>query len=381
MSEDASRLSYGRRNGDLAEFWVSGWPARHAEFIGVILSSLLLIYVISLLQRELSPESTFSLTRYKATVLICVVLAGLGHYLLSVVSNVVRLRPSPLSSPLSGYWARLSDTSDVIVRLVLFVVTTWVYSAYSSFKPELSTIQPFYLDPILIEWDRALHFGHDPWRLVHALMPGKAWASFLSQCYWIWFFVVWGFHCAFCFSSLAPRWRAQAALAFVLCWLVNGNIVALLLSSAGPCYYDFFFGGNGYYAELFQSLQSHHQILLSEGSHSGLLSIVLQEKLLTGYIENSELLGPGISAMPSMHVSMAALVAISLSAIKRTWALLAWLFLVVIQIGSVYLGWHYALDGYLSIMTTSLLWWVSGCLVRRFSRGFSVRPKSHRLGL
>ena len=73
-------------------------------------------------------------------------------------------------------------------------------------------------------------------------------------------------------------------------------------------------------------------------------------------------LGSGISAFPSVHLSMATLwtiVAFRMSA-RLGWAALV--FLLVILVGSVALGWHYAIDGYASIVVTLLLWKTVGRL-------------------
>jgi hypothetical protein len=46
---------------------------------------------------------------------------------------------------------------------------------------------------------------------------------------------------------------------------------------------------------------------------------------------------------------------------------LGWIFgafLLVILIGSVHLGWHYAIDGYVGIIGTLILWWACGRLLR-----------------
>jgi uncharacterized membrane protein len=55
----------------------------------------------------------------------------------------------------------------------------------------------------------------------------------------------------------------------------------------------------------------------------------------------------------------------------RTSRLLGWLFTAyacVILIGSVHLGWHYAVDGYFSIAGALLIWAGVRLLLRRFGR-------------
>ncbi|MGH6961165.1 MAG: hypothetical protein ACREE7_11820, partial [Dongiaceae bacterium] len=41
------------------------------------------------------------------------------------------------------------------------------------------------------------------------------------------------------------------------------------------------------------------------------------------------------------------------------------LFTVIIQIGSVHLGWHYAIDGYAAAVGSLLIWLAVGWLLRR----------------
>ena len=49
-------------------------------------------------------------------------------------------------------------------------------------------------------------------------------------------------------------------------------------------------------------------------------------------------------------------------------------FAVVIQIGAVHLGWHYAIDGYVSAVCVPALWWAVG---RGLRAGERRRKASH----
>jgi hypothetical protein len=79
----------------------------------------------------------------------------------------------------------------------------------------------------------------------------------------------------------------------------------------------------------------------------------------------------GISAMPSVHVAVAVLFAVLG---WRTAAWLGWLFTgyaCVVLIGSVHLGWHYAVDGYVSAVVAPLIWALTGwSWVRRVFDGW-----------
>jgi hypothetical protein len=71
-----------------------------------------------------------------------------------------------------------------------------------------------------------------------------------------------------------------------------------------------------------------------------------------------------------MHVSLAFLFFLAMRKVSRFAGLFFGLFTVIILIGSVHLAYHYAVDGYVSIVTTWLIWLASGPLARRVaSRG------------
>jgi membrane-associated phospholipid phosphatase len=64
----------------------------------------------------------------------------------------------------------------------------------------------------------------------------------------------------------------------------------------------------------------------------------------------------GISAMPSIHVAMATVFALVAWKTNVAFGILFVAYVVAIQIGSVILGWHYAVDGYVSMILTLALW-------------------------
>jgi membrane-associated phospholipid phosphatase len=82
--------------------------------------------------------------------------------------------------------------------------------------------------------------------------------------------------------------------------------------------------------------------------------------------ETSEGMISGISAMPSMHVATAVLFFLCARGAGIAW--LSWatgIFAVMIQIGSVLLAWHYAVDGYAGALLALGCWWLAGWWVKR----------------
>ena len=60
--------------------------------------------------------------------------------------------------------------------------------------------------------------------------------------------------------------------------------------------------------------------------------------------------------MPSLHIAITVLFALVGWRINRYVGILLTAYVVITQIGAVILGWHYAVDGYVSILLTILIW-------------------------
>ena len=71
--------------------------------------------------------------------------------------------------------------------------------------------------------------------------------------------------------------------------------------------------------------------------------------------------------MPSIHVSMAFLMALLGWRIRRALGIVLTAYVVAIQIASVHLGWHYAIDGYAGIIGTYAIWRLVGWALTRRS--------------
>ncbi len=98
-----------------------------------------------------------------------------------------------------------------------------------------------------------------------------------------------------------------------------------------------------------QWLQEHYDFL-------AIWSIDTQKALWEIHAQRQAAIGSGISAMPSMHISTSVLMALGMGSINKRLAILFWAYAAVIQIGSVHLAWHYAIDGYLAAALTLIIW-------------------------
>lgn len=176
--------------------------------------------------------------------------------------------------------------------------------------------------------------------------------------YGFWFVIMMVAVVWFIFLSKDERLRKQFMITYVLAWAINGTILALFFSSVGPAFFS------NIYPEVNNPYQGLMTYLNTANNSYPLMAIDAQKMLWQLY--ESEKLGTagGISSMPSMHVSIAFLIfLVSLRTQFITAKLLGGTFLLLILIGSVHLGWHYAIDGYLSIISTAFIWRFSAYLV------------------
>ena len=72
--------------------------------------------------------------------------------------------------------------------------------------------------------------------------------------------------------------------------------------------------------------------------------------------------------MPSMHVAEAVLFAILGWKANRWLGEALTLFALITQVGSVHLGWHYAIDGYLAAVAVVPIWLLGGWIARQTSK-------------
>lgn len=158
--------------------------------------------------------------------------------------------------------------------------------------------------------------------------------------------------------------RSQFLMTLALVWILLGTGMAMTMSSAGPVY----FGRVTGVVDPHEPLMAYLRMVDGETS---LHAIAIQESLWTWYTEWGR-----ITAMPSLHLAI--ITAVILAGIRtHRWLALGLVpFGIMILVGSVHLGWHYAIDSYVGIGATLLLWWVCGHLMRAWQ---ARRPEFNTL--
>lgn len=315
------------------------------------------IAVATLVAHQTGFLENFSLLIYPAlTLRALAILFGLsvacyGFYLMIVVRP-----PRPIIA-LVRRISQCCSTSVFYRGILLFPAITLFFSAISSFKTLILPSMAFSWDQKLIEVDRWLHGGVDPWIILEPIVGG-AFATFaLNVIYNLWFFVMFAVLFWFMFLAKNEALRLRFFLAFILCWAINGSFLAMIFASSGPGFFNFLYPSElNPYQGLMDSLWAANQMYP--------IWALDTQKVLWGIYQSGEIgVGGGISAMPSMHVSIACLIFFVARAYGRYVALMGGIFLLIILVGSVRLAWHYAIDGYLSLCTSWAIWMLCGYVV------------------
>lgn len=250
------------------------------------------------------------------------------------------------------------NAERVLIALPVLVFMPIFISVFTSFKTMIPFMNSYSWDPLFAEWDAALHGGVQPWQLLQPLLGSPRLTSAVNFSYNLWFFVMYGVLLWQAFSLRDLRLRMHFILTFVGCWSLLGNLAATLLSSAGPCYY-------GRVTGLIDPFQPLMDYLRAANESFPVWSLNVQEMLWETYQNGGVGFGSGISAMPSIHVSMAFLFALVGWRTGRAFGIGFTIFAVLIVIGSVHLGWHYAIDDYAAIVGTWLIWRAAGWFINR----------------
>jgi len=249
--------------------------------------------------------------------------------------------------------SRLSGVVVAAMIMPLFLNT------YGSWKGMIPDLHPFALDQAFTDLDRLLHLGRLPWELLQPALGHPVVTRTIDVLYILWLPINAG---VLVWQGWSRRGvRSRFFLSYLLIYIVLGTAGAIALSSAGPCYFEAVTGRPSPYAALMG-------YLTTLDAEQPIIALRVQRTLWENYATGQNMPFVGISAMPSVHVAVAVLFALLG---WRTSSWLGWLFTIyagVILVGSVHLGWHYAVDGYVSIAGALAIWALVGALPGRHGR-------------
>lgn len=289
------------------------------------------------------------------------------YVLARVLHGMLIVRPARLLEHIRwDFTANPEVHRQLAAGLPLVLAIPLFLSVFASLKVLIPDINPFGWDTTFARWDKLIHGNEDPWHRLQPLLGHPAVTYALDRLYSAWFYVVQVVCIWQAFSVRRPQLRMQFFFSFLLVWILLGNLAATALSSAGPCFYHLVAGNT----EEFQAMRDY---LNEAAAQYPLWSVGMQKQLWYGFLNPEVSITRGISAMPSIHVAMAFLLALLGWRINRVLGLALTAYLASIMIGTVHLGWHYAIDGYAGIVGTYAIWRAMGWLLSR-GKDASVLP-------
>jgi hypothetical protein len=214
----------------------------------------------------------------------------------------------------------------------------------TTFKINMPYVVPFYADPVIARLDGLLH-GGNPWDVVYAI-PHE-YALLIDFMYTgVWPALLLGIY-SLALAYLHGRMLLRYLWSLLFVYIILGGVVATASSSAGPIFWTEFYPADEVFLQMKGAIMSN--------PHIGNIALYAQY-LLENYRDRTIDFGTGISAFPSIHVAVAALTAWVLTSLGRCMAVAGWAYACIIEYGSIYSGWHYGLDGYVSLIAVSLCW-------------------------
>jgi hypothetical protein len=252
--------------------------------------------------------------------------------------------------------ARFVAGTILLLTAVLLFTTM-----FSAIKTSFPIDHGFRFDVAQADIDKAIHFGVDPWRLLYAVAEHPLVLRIVEMNYnVIWFIICYFTLYWVCTSPRTNGMRVRYVLTWLLSWALIGTVMAGTWLSAGPAYYGLVTGDTARFADQLAFLST------TAGERNS--AQAFQSYLWYLYSSGNVGIGSGISAFPSVHVAVTTINALFIGEISRRFSVLMWAYVVFIIMSSVYLGWHYAIDGYVSVVTVTAIYWALRKLIPTLAR-------------
>ncbi len=237
-----------------------------------------------------------------------------------------------------------------LAGICMLMALMFFQGTFTSVKNGLSAWRAgFPYERQVADFDKMLHFGIDPWRLLVSAGDNFWLLRIIEWNYSrLWFVICFGALFYVVTSSRTRTIRTRYLLTFMLTWIVVGNIVAGIFLCAGPAFYGYVTGDSVRFAEQLAFLARSVDYDASATSY--------HRYLWTLYENGTPGFGSGISALPSVHVALVTLNALFLLERSRRLGLAAFAYVGLILVSSVYLAWHYAVDGYAALALTLIVY-------------------------
>jgi PAP2 superfamily len=273
---------------------------------------------------------------------------------IQLVLSVLRNPRNPLSSVIEYWRGALTDPYMAAARIAPIVMMPFFFASFSVLKMLMPRYIPFWGDEPFAAMDRVLFFGQQPWELTHALFSSIEATRTLDLFYSVWVLLLSVAIGGFALFARRTE-RARFFLSFGGAWFFLGFIGAWLGSSAGPCFLALM---NSPLAPEFAGLMDRLHAA-SNAMDTKAQAVEWQQMLWRGYETQNYSFGMGISAMPSLHNAIAVLYILIGFRYGKIPGIIASAYAFIIFIGSIHLGWHYAVDGIFAAVGMWAIWWAA----------------------
>jgi hypothetical protein len=298
------------------------------------------------------PAFSFSYLMFGAIPLVIVLRRALGR----------GARPLPF---FPRVWSPCEFLRSLIAAAPFLVTWPFFMAGFTAMKSLLNDVVPFTWDTTFMEIGRALHFGHQPWQWLDIENPLVT--RVLESAYAFWGVLLVAVPFAVALDRAGSPARTRFLISIILVFILLGNVAAGAFMSAGPFWFEFTGARHNDYAGLFA--------YLTQADPNGDFSAIsFQRYLWHAYIKGATQLGTGISAFPSIHVAVATLYALYAWPLGRSPRLAATIYLLLIMVGAVHLGWHYAVDCYAGFLGAAMIYGAVGAVQRWHARLIASEP-------
>jgi hypothetical protein len=298
------------------------------------------------------------------------VLFGLATFLFIRMAAVEKPE-SPLRALYRNLRDVLGDRERMAAGLPAALALVVFMYVFTMIKAAITVLVPFSWDITFDRLDTLLHFGYRPWELLQPVFGFWPVTFLVNLNYNMWFVVMNVFWAYYAFIARPSAERTRFFLSYMLIWMVGGGLMAVAFSSAGPCY----FTRLGISPDPYAPLMTY---LAEANTHLPIWALGTQDMLWDLKQQGSGF--GGVSAMPSMHNATALLFVLMCPWRSRLIRSLLIGHCALILLGSVHLGWHYAVDGYVAFALALGLWAAMGPVARWWENTAAPRAFRNALG-
>ena len=343
MSENTATIA-GQRLG-FADLLRTGFRA-HALFF-----ALVAVYYIADIY-TLGSEPVGFIVTMLASIAVGLLMILFSVFMVRFATMAIYERPDdPIKTLARDLWGLMRDRRRLAVGLPMIAVLAPFMTIFGEFKAAVPMLGGgFVWDQTFNDWDRWLHFGTLPWEWMQPVFGYAPITFLINFSYNFWFFAMWMVWAGWAFTTRPDANRTHFFLTFMALWSIGGSLMAIGMASAGPAFYSRIGLSPDPYIPLMDYLRSANEFL-------PIWALNTQDMLWTGF--NGRTVADGISAMPSMHNASSLLFLLTARHLgKWPFRILAVHF-VLVFIGSVHLGWHYAVDAYIGWALVLALWFIT----------------------